>query len=336
MSTVLKRHLGRVVAGHRLTEDEAGEAMGAIMDGEATPAQIGGLLAAMAVRGETEDEIVGFARAMRSRGLPLRSQGAVDTCGTGGDGSGTFNISTVASLVVAGCGVPVAKHGNRAVSGSCGSADVLEQLGVRIDAPLETVQRCLDDAGWAFLFAPAFHSSTRHAAVPRRELGVRTVFNLLGPLTNPALPEAQVVGVPRPELTELMARCLGRLGVRRAWVVHGAGLDELSPAAPSRVSECREGTVRTFTIEADAAGCAPCAVDDLRGGDAAHNAVIARDILGGQAGAPREAVVLNAAAALLVAGHAADLAEGAGRAREALDGGAAAAVLERVVRMTRA
>jgi anthranilate phosphoribosyltransferase len=335
MSAVLKRHLGRVVAGHRLTEDEAGEAMGAIMDGEATPAQIGGLLAAMAVRGETEDEIVGFARAMRGRGLPLRSKGAIDTCGTGGDGASTFNISTVASLVVAGCGVPVAKHGNRAVSGSCGSADVLEQLGVRIDAPLEIVQRCLDEAGWAFLFAPAFHASTRHAAVPRRELGVRTVFNLLGPLTNPALPEAQVVGVPRPELTEPMARCLGRLGVRRAWVVHGAGLDELSPAAPTRVSEWRDGAMRTFTIEAAAAGCAPCAVGDLRGGDAAHNAVIARGVLAGEGGPRREAVVLNAAAALIVGGRAPDLAEGARLARESLDRGAAASVLDRVARMSR-
>ena len=335
MSAVLKRHLGRVVAGHRLSEDEAGAAMGAIMDGDATPAQIGALLAAMAVRGEAEDEIVGFARAMRARGLPLRATGAIDTCGTGGDGASTFNISTVASLVVAGCGVPVAKHGNRAVSGSCGSADVLEQLGVRIDAPLETVQRSLDEAGWAFLFAPAFHASTRHAAVPRRELGVRTVFNLLGPLTNPALPEAQVVGVPRPELTEVMARCLGRLGVRRAWVVHGAGLDELSPAAPTRVSECRDGAVRTFTVEAAEAGCAPCDVDGLRGGDAARNAAIARGVLAGERGAPREAVVLNAAAALLVAGRAADLADGARRARESLDSGAAAAVLERVAGITR-
>ena len=335
MSSVLKRHLGRVVAGQRLSEDEAGEAMGAIMDGEATPAQIGGLLAAMAVRGETEDEIVGFARAMRGRGVPLRSRGAIDTCGTGGDGAGTFNISTVASLVVAGCGVPVAKHGNRAVSGNCGSADVLEQLGVRIDAPVETVQRCLDEAGWAFLFAPAFHASTRHAGGPRRELGVRTVFNLLGPLTNPALPEAQVVGVPRAELTEPMARCLGRLGLRRAWVVHGSGLDELSPAAATRVSEWKEGAVRTFTVDAADAQCAPCAVDDLRGGDAARNAAIARDVLGGAPGARREAVVLNAAAALVVAGRAGDLAEGAQLARTALDSGAAGSVLQRVTELTR-
>ena len=335
MSDVLKRHIGRVVGGHRLAEDEAGEAMGAIMDGDATPAQIGGLLAAMAVRGETEDEIVGFARAMRSRALPLRARGAVDTCGTGGDGAGTFNISTVASLVIAGCAVPVAKHGNRAVSGSCGSADVLEQLGVRMDAPVETVQRSFDEAGWAFLFAPAFHASTRHAAVARRELGVRTVFNLLGPLTNPALPDAQVVGVPRPELTELMARCLARLGVRRAWVVHGSGLDEMSPASATRVSECRGGEVRTFVVQAADTGCVPCAVEDLRGGDAAHNAAITRRILAGEAGGPREAVVLNAAAALVVAGQAGDLREGAQRARASLDGGAAAAVLERAAAISR-
>ena len=335
MSATLKRHLARVVGGERLSEDEAGEAMGAIMDGEATPAQIGALLAAMAVRGEAEDEIVGFARAMRSRGTPLRAADAVDTCGTGGDGAGTFNISTVASLVVAACGVPVAKHGNRAVSGSCGSADVLEALGVRVDAPLALVQRSLDEAGWAFLFAPGFHASTRHAAAPRRELGVRTVFNLLGPLTNPAFPTAQVVGVPRPELTELMARCLARLGVRRAWVVHGAGLDELSPAAPSRVSESFGGEVRTFTVTASDAGCAACDVDALRGGDAARNAAIARAVLGGAPGPPREAVVLNAAAALLVAGRAADLREGARRAREALDRGDAATVLERVAAISR-
>jgi anthranilate phosphoribosyltransferase len=334
--SILKGLLARVVGGDRLTEDEAGAAMGAIMDGEATPAQIGGLLAAMAVRGEAEDEIVGFARVMRARGVPLRSQGAIDTCGTGGDGAGTFNISTVASLVVAGCGVPVAKHGNRAVSGRCGSADVLEELGVTVDAPVATVQRCLDEAGWAFLYAPAFHASTRHAAVPRRELGVRTVFNLLGPLTNPALPEAQVVGVPRPELTELIARCLSRLGVRRAWVVHGAGIDEITPADRTRVSECRDGVVRTFTIDAAETGCAPCAVSDLRGGDAVENADIARRILAGETGPRREAVVLNAAAALVVSGRAADLREGAAQARASLDEQRASAVLDRVARMTRA
>jgi anthranilate phosphoribosyltransferase len=244
----VKPFLAKIARGDRLTEQEAGAAMAIIMDGEATPAQIGALLVGLAVRGETEDEIVGFARTMRARAVPLRSTGAVDTCGTGGDGAGTFNISTVASLVVAACGVPVAKHGNRSASGSCGSADVLEALEVRIDAPVEVVQRCLDEVGWAFLFAPGFHASTRHAVGPRKELGFRTAFNLLGPLTNPAMPSAQVVGVPRPELTEFLAGCLRRLGVARAWVVHGSGLDELSLCGPTRVTAFDGGEVRTFTV----------------------------------------------------------------------------------------
>jgi anthranilate phosphoribosyltransferase len=335
MSAILRRHLGRVVAGERLGEAEAAEAMGAIMDGEATPAQIGALLAAMALRGETEDEIVGFARVMRARGTPLRAPHAIDTCGTGGDGAGTFNISTVASLVVAACGVPVAKHGNRAVSGSCGSADVLEALGLRVDPAVATVQRSLDEAGWAFLFAPAFHASTRHAAGPRREMGVRTVFNLLGPLTNPALPVAQVVGVPRPGLTEVLARCLGRLGVQRAWVVHGAGLDELSPSGVTQVSELRDGAVRTLAVAAVDADCEPTPPGGLRGGDAQRNAAIARAVLGGEQGPAREAVVLNAAAALHVAGRAPDLRAGAREARAAIDAGAAARLLERVIAISR-
>jgi anthranilate phosphoribosyltransferase len=335
MSDVLRAHLARVVAGARLDEGEAAVAMDVIMDGAATPAQIGALLAAMAVRGESEDEIVGFARAMRERAIPLRATDAIDTCGTGGDCAGTFNISTVASLVVAACGVPVAKHGNRAVSGRCGSADVLEELGVRVDAGAESAQRSLDEAGWAFLFAPAFHASTRHAAGPRRELGARTVFNLLGPLTNPARPSAQVIGVPRAELTEPLARCASRLGIGRVWVVHGAGLDELTPAGPTRVSEARGGSVRTFTVAAADAECTPCAPDDLRGGDAGRNAALARAVLAGEPGPPREAVVLNAAAALVVSGRSADLAAGARRAREAIDRGEAAALLERVARMSR-
>src|SRR5919106_4980262 len=261
----MKPYLAKIARGERLTEDEAASAMGTIMDGEATPAQIGALLAALAVRGETEDEVVGFARVMRERAVPLRAQGALDTCGTGGDGAGTFNISTVASLVVAGCGVPVAKHGNRSASGSCGSADVLEALGVRIDAPVETVQRSFDEAGWAFLFAPGFHASTRHAVGPRKELGVRTCFNLLGPLTNPARPQAQVVGVPRPQLTAFLARCLQRLGVRRAWVVHGAGLDEMSLCGPTEVAAVEDGEVKTFTVRPADAGLDPCAPEALRG-----------------------------------------------------------------------
>jgi anthranilate phosphoribosyltransferase len=303
--------------------------MGTIMDGEATPAQIGALLAALAVRGETEDEVVGFARVMRERAVPLSAAGAVDTCGTGGDGAGTFNISTVASFVVAGCGVPVAKHGNRSASGSCGSADVLEALGIRLDPPVATVQKSLDEAGWAFLFAPGFHASTRHAVGPRKELGVRTCFNLLGPLTNPARPTAQVVGVPRPQLAAFLARCLQRLGIARAWVVHGAGLDEMSLCGLTEVAALEDGTVRTFTVTPQDAGLAPCDPAALRGGDAQANAAIARSVLEGRKGAARDVVVLNAAAALLLAGRAADLREGARLAERAIDEGRAAAVLAR-------
>ncbi len=326
----IKRHLGKLTRGERLTEEEAGTAMGAIMDGDATPAQIGALLTALAVRGETEDEVVGFARSMRARAVPLSSRGAVDTCGTGGDGAGTFNISTVASLVVAACGVPVAKHGNRSASGTCGSADVLEALGVRIDAPVEVVQRSLDQVGWTFLFAPKFHASTRHAVGPRKELGVRTAFNLLGPLTNPAKPDSQVVGVPRAELTGFVARCLQRLGTKRAWVVHGAGLDELTLAGPTTVTEVNGGALRTFTIVPADAGLTAAGLEGLRGGDPLANAGIARDILAGAPGPKRDVVLLNAAAALVVAGRAEDLREGVRQAAAAIDDGRAARLLEMV------
>jgi anthranilate phosphoribosyltransferase len=332
----LKQYIAKVIRGERLSEQEAGEAMGLIMDGEATSAQIGGLLAALAVRGETEDEVVGFAKVMRARAVPLTSTGAVDTCGTGGDGAGTFNISTVASLVVAACGVPVAKHGNRSASGSCGSADVLEALDVRIDAPLASVQRSLDEVGWAFLFAPGFHAATRHAVGPRKELGVRTAFNLLGPLTNPAVPAAQVVGVPRPELTEFMAGCLRRLGVARAWVVHGSGLDEVSLCGPTRVTAFEDGDLRTFTITPADAGLDPCPPAALRGGDARENADIARGVLEGRRGPARDVVVLNAAAALLVAGRASDLRAGAAEASAAIDDGRAGVLLRKIVEVSRA
>jgi anthranilate phosphoribosyltransferase len=303
--------------------------MATIMEGQATPAQIGALLAGLAVRGESEDEVVGFAREMRTRAVPLSAKGALDTCGTGGDGAGTFNISTVASLVVAACGVPVAKHGNRSASGRCGSADVLEALGVRIDAPAATVQRSLDEHGWGFLFAPGFHAATRHAVGPRKELGVRTAFNLLGPLTNPAQPEAQVVGVPRLELTQFMARCLQRLGVKRAWVVHGAGLDELSLAGETAVAALEDGAVRSFTVRPEAAGLEPAPPQALQGGDAQRNAAIARDVLGGARGPQRDVVVFNAAAALLVAGRAPELRAAARLAERTIDDGLASALLER-------
>jgi anthranilate phosphoribosyltransferase len=332
----VKQYLAKVARGDRLTEAEAGAAMTLIMDGEATPAQIGALLVGMAVRGETADEIVGFARTMRARAVPLTAKGAVDTCGTGGDGAGTFNISTVASLVVAACGVPVAKHGNRSASGSCGSADVLEALDVRIDAPVEVVQRCLDDLGWTFLFAPGFHASTRHAVGPRKELGIRTAFNLLGPLTNPAVPTAQVVGVPRPELTEFLAGCLRRLGVARAWVVHGSGIDEMSLCGPTRVTAFDDGEMRTFTVRPEDAGLDPCAAPALQGGDARANADIARRVLEGGRGPTRDVVLLNAAAALLVAGRVKDLSAGVVEGGRAVDDGRAGALLRRVVEVSRA
>jgi anthranilate phosphoribosyltransferase len=331
----VKELLAQVCRGQPLDEAQAGAAMDTLMDGEATPAQIGALLAAIAVRGETEDEVVGFARAMRARGRRLHAPGAIDTCGTGGDGAGTFNISTVASLVVAGCGVRVAKHGNRSVSSRCGSADVLEALGVRIDADPERVQRCLDEVGWGFLFAPAFHASTRHAAAPRRELGMRTVFNLLGPLTNPAFPEAQVVGVPRPELTAFLARCLGRLGVKRAWVVHGEGLDELTPGGTTRVAELSGGHVREFEVGPEDAGLERHREPMLAAHGPEDSARVVQGILGGERGAPRDAVLLNAAAALMVAGRAKDLRDGAAQAATAIDDGRASRVLERVREATR-
>jgi len=326
----IKKHLGKLARGEKLSEEEAASAMGAIMDGEATSAQIGAVLTALAVRGETEDEVVGFARTMRARALPLVSKDAVDTCGTGGDGASTFNISTVASFVVAGCGLPVAKHGNRSASGTCGSADVLEALGVRIDAPLPLVQKCLDEVGWTFLFAPRFHAATRHAVGPRKELGVRTAFNVLGPLTNPARPAGQVVGVPRPELVSFLARCLQRLGTRRAWVVHGSGLDELTLAGPTAVAAVDGEEVRTFTVTPEDAGLRAAGLETLRGGDPRANAAIAREILAGAKGPKRDVVLLNAAAALVVGGRARDLREGVRVAVAAIDEGRASRVLERV------
>jgi anthranilate phosphoribosyltransferase len=330
----MKEALAKVMRGERLSEEEAGVAMSTVMDGEATAAQIGGLLAALAARGETEDEIVGFARTMRARAVPLTAPGAIDTCGTGGDGAGTFNISTVASLVVAACGVPVAKHGNRSSSGGCGSADVLEALGLRIDAPTATTQRSMVETGWAFLFAPGFHASTRHAVAPRKELGARTAFNLLGPLTNPARPVAQVVGVPRPELTRFVAACLGRLGTSRAWVVHGSGLDELSIAGRTAVAALENGAIRSFDVSPEDAGLSVSDLAPLLCRTAAESAAIARDVLAGERGPRRDVVVLNAAAALVVAGRARDLREGAREAAGAIDDGRATHLLGRVTEVS--
>ena len=322
-----------------LTMDEAAAAMDAIMEGRAQPAQIAGLLVGLSMKGERPAEIVGLARTMRSRATQLsRSYAPVfDTCGTGGDRAHTFNVSTVAALVLAACGVRVAKHGNRSVSSKCGSADLFEALGVRIGADAVTVERCLDEAGIAFLFAPTFHPSMRHAGPTRKDLGVRTAFNLLGPLTNPAGAARQLVGVPRPELTELVARSLALLGSERAWVVHGAdGLDEISTTGYTKVSECRGGAVNTFYVHPSDFGLPKASPAQLRGGDAAANAGIARAILGGQTGPPRDIVLLNAAASLLVAGAETSIGDGIRRAAAALDRGDAARVLGRLVRVSNA
>src|SRR5512134_2148239 len=275
MFSTLIEKLGR---RQDLTTDEASAAMAEIMEGRAQPAQVAGLLVALAMKGERPAEIVGFARAMRERATPLsRSHAPVfDTCGTGGDRAHTFNVSTAAALVVAACGVRVAKHGNRSVSSRCGSADLFEELGVNITAPPAVVERCLADAGIAFFFAPTFHPSMRHAAPTRKDLGVRTAFNLLGPLTNPAGAARQLVGVPRPELTELVARSLGLLGSARAWVVHGAdGLDEISTTGYTKVSEYRDGAVNTFYVHPGDVGLVKASPESLRGGDASENARIA-------------------------------------------------------------
>jgi len=320
-----------------LTTEEAGAAMEEIMEGRAQPAHIAGLLVALSMKGERPAEIVGLARTMRSRATRLARDHApvFDTCGTGGDRAHTFNVSTIAALVLAACGVRVAKHGNRSVSSKCGSADLFEALGVQITADAAVVERCLDEAGIAFFFAPTFHPSMRHAGPTRRDLGVRTAFNLLGPLTNPAGASRQLVGVPRPELTELVARSLSLLGSERAWVVHGAdGLDEISTTGYTKVSECRGGAVNTFYVHPADFGMAKASPAQLRGGDASANADIARAILAGKKGAPRDIVLLNAAASLLIAEQAPTIAEGVQQAAAALDSGRAARVLETLVRVS--
>jgi anthranilate phosphoribosyltransferase len=320
-----------------LSVEEAAAAMDEIMEGRAQPAHIAGLLVALSMKGERPSEIVGLARTMRARAVKLSRQldDVFDTCGTGGDRAHTFNVSTVAALVVAACGVRVAKHGNRSVSSRCGSADLFEALGVNINAHPATVERCLDDAGIAFFFAPTFHPSMRHAAPTRRELGVRTAFNLLGPLTNPAGATRQLVGVPRPELTELVARSLGQLGSTRAWVVHGAdGLDEISTTGYTKISECRDGAVNTFYLHPSDAGLSKTTPETLRGGDAAENARIAREVLAGSPGPARDIVLLNAGASLLIAGAVSTIEDGIRAGTGALDDGRAARVLERLAAIT--
>lgn len=336
--SIFTRLLDKLQRREDLTVEESTAAMAEIMDGRAASSQIAAFLIGLSMKGERPREIVGLARAMRDRATPLPADATVevfDTCGTGGDGADTFNVSTAAALVVAACGVRVAKHGNRSVSSRCGSADVFETLGVKIDAAPAVTARCLEQAGIGFLFAPTFHPSMRHAGPTRKELGVRTAFNLLGPLTNPARPARQLVGVPRPELTELVARSLAMLGTTRAWVVHGAdGLDELSTTGYSKVSECREGAVNTFYVHPAEVGLPRAERGALRGGDAAANAAIIRGILEGETGAARDIVLYNAGASLLIAGRAATLRDGITMAAEAIDSGRARGVLERLARVS--
>jgi anthranilate phosphoribosyltransferase len=331
----LRPLIGRIATGHRLSEAEAEAAFEIIMSGNATPSQMGGLLLAMRVRGETVDEITGAARIMRSKAVTITAPpGTIDTCGTGGDGSGTFNVSTATALVLAGAGIPVAKHGNRALSSRSGSADVLTALGVNIDCEMAIVQRCLDEIGIGFLMAPRHHSATRHVGPTRVELATRTIFNLLGPLSNPAGARRQLVGVFAPEWVAPMAEVLGRLGAERAWVVHGSGIDELTTAGVSTVAEFHRGTVRSFEVVPEDAGLPRAALDDLKGGEPAHNAELMRRVLAGEKGPLRDIVLLNSAAGLVVADRADDLHEGAEIAAAVLDSGAAAAVLARLAAET--
>jgi anthranilate phosphoribosyltransferase len=322
-----------------LTSDEAAAAMAEVMEGRAAPAHIAGLLIGLVMKGERPTEIVGLARSMRSHAVQVakRHERVFDTCGTGGDRSGTFNISSCAAVVIAACGVRVAKHGNRSVSSLSGSADVFEALGVRVTASPAVVERCLAEAGIGFFFAPTFHPSMRHAGPVRKDLGVRTAFNLLGPLTNPAGATRQIVGVPRPELTELIARSLLLLGSERAWVVHGAdGIDEISTTGYTKISECKDGSVNTFYLHPADVGLPKASAGALKGGDAHENARIIERVLGGERGPARDVVLLNAGAGLMVSGEVASVADGIVMAARAIDVGDARRTLDRLASISTA
>ena len=336
MSASLKPALARLATGETLTEAEAEAAFDIIMAGEATPAQIGALLMAMRVRGETVAELTGAVRAMRARMAAIAAPAdAIDVCGTGGDNAGTLNVSTAVTFVVAACGVPVAKHGNRALSSRTGGADVLAALGVEVEVPLDRLASVLAAAGCAFLFAPRHHPSMRHAAGPRVELGTRTIFNLLGPLANPARVRQQLTGVFAADWARPMAETLGRLGSEAAWLVHGDGLDELSLSGPNHVAALEGGVVREFTLTGAEAGLPAWPRESIRGGEAAQNAAALRALLDGAPGAYRDTVLFNAAAALRLAGRAGDLRAGVAAAAAAIDSGAALGVLERLAAASR-
>jgi len=349
---MIKEAIAKVVECIDLTEAEMIEVMSEIMGGETTPAQMAAFITALRMKGETVAEITGAARVMRDRATPIRV-GAVldldrddinldretilDTCGTGGSGTKSFNISTTVALVVAACGVKVAKHGNRSVSSTCGSADVLEALGVNLAVTSETVEQCIREVGIGFLFAPALHGAMKHAIGPRREIGIRTIFNILGPLTNPAGADRQVLGVYRADLVETLGQVLAQLGCRHGFVVHGEdGMDEITLTGPTRVAEIRVGRVTLSSVTPEQYGFRRCALSALQGGDAVQNATIVRAVLAGEAGPQRDVVLLNAAYGLVAAGVADSVATGIAMARAVIDSGAARARLEQLAALTNA
>ncbi len=328
---MLRDGINKVIAGEDLTREEASGVMNQIMSGEATDAQIGAFLVALRLKGESVEEITGCASVMRKKAIKIATEHAivVDTCGTGGDGSGTFNISTAAAFVTAGAGLCVAKHGNRAASSKCGSADVLKELGVNVEAPPEKVEECLDEVGIGFLFAPALHKAMKYTIGPRREIGVRTIFNILGPLTNPAGATRQVVGVYDSNLTDIIAQVLGNLGAEHALVVHGMdGLDEITITDRTKVSEFRDGALESYEIAPEDFGFSRAKTEDLLGGEVEENARIVTDVLSGTKGPTRDIVLMNAGAAILVGGLTDSLGEGMRLAAEAIDSGKAMEKLE--------
>ncbi|HTB35308.1 MAG TPA: anthranilate phosphoribosyltransferase [bacterium] len=336
---MIQQCIRAVVGGNHLSRQQAEEAMEQILTGEATPAQIAALAVALRMKGETVDELAGFAKVMREKAtkVPHRDPDVLDTCGTGGDGSGSFNISTTVALVVAGLGVKVAKHGNRAMSSQTGGADTLLALGVKIDLDAAGVGRCIDEIGIGFMLAPVMHGAMKHAALPRKEIGVRTFFNLLGPLSNPAGAKRQLVGVFEGDFVEPVAAVLAQLGTERAWVVHGLdGLDELTTTDDTRVAEVKDGKVKSFYVSPQELGLELADPKDLKGGDSAANAALTLAVLKGEAGPRRDIVLLNAAAALVVAGKAASLKEGLPMAAQSIDSGAALKKLEDLKRLSNA
>ena len=336
MSDNLKPLIGKVADGNSLDQDEATQAFDIIMSGNATPAQIGAFLMALRVRGETVEEITGAAMTMRAKALKVSAPaGAIDIVGTGGDGSGSYNISTAAAIVTASCGVPIAKHGNRALSSKSGASDVLSSLGVNLDADLAHVEQAIGEAGIGFLMAPLYHGAMKHVGGPRVELGTRTIFSLLGPLTNPAGVKRQFSGAFSRDWIVPMATVLGNLGCERAWVVHGSdGLDELTTTGPSFVADLKDGKVTTFEVSPQDAGIAIAQPDDLKGGDPDHNAAALNAVLAGEAGPYRDIVLYNAAAALMIADKAQDLKDGVAQATAAIDDGRARQTLDKLIAIT--